>query len=222
MRASYVRLFAIVVGTLLTGCATQAQRQSQVIQTNTQTTVVQFQACVTALYNSSDMESLRAHIPLDVRQATLQQLTDPSKVSDVEIGAIYVVQPRYQECRQAMLDGLSVTTPTLIPIMVSSIDRTDDSLIDLIQRKISWGEHVRRRKEVAADLQRDITAEGQRIAAGLQQSHEAELARRQAVADALARYAQTQALINSMNNAANRPVLTNCTRVGNTVNCVTQ
>jgi hypothetical protein len=43
----------------------------------------------------------------------------------------------------------------------------------------------------------------QRIVAGLQQSHEAELARRQAAlhltADAFERYAQTQQIIGSMN-----------------------
>ena len=70
----------------------------------------------------------------------------------------------------------------------------------------------------------DLQAEGQRIMAGLQQSHEAELAQRQATAQAMAasfaQYAQTQQIINSMN----RPTFTNCLRVGyqgSMLNCTT-
>lgn len=52
--------------------------------------------------------------------------------------------------------------------------------------------------------------------AGLEQQHEAELARRQAALDAMARAAQTQQLI----NAVNRPIMTNCTNLGSgMVNC---
>jgi hypothetical protein len=52
-----------------------------------------------------------------------------------------------------------------------------------------------------------MVAEGQRIVAGLQQSHEAELDRREAAlqsaADAFAQYAQTQQIISSMNRPVN-------------------
>jgi hypothetical protein len=43
----------------------------------------------------------------------------------------------------------------------------------------------------------------QRIVAGLQQSHEAELERRQSTTDPFERYAQTQQIISSMNRAVN-------------------
>ena len=56
------------------------------------------------------------------------------------------------------------------------------------------------------------------IFAGLERQHESELARRQAALDAMARWAQTQQVI----NAINRPVITNCTRAGNFTNCMSQ
>jgi hypothetical protein len=55
-----------------------------------------------------------------------------------------------------------------------------------------------------------ILRQAQHVTAGLEQQHEAELARRQAAVDAMARAAQTQQLI----NAVNRPVMTNCTNLG--------
>jgi hypothetical protein len=62
------------------------------------------------------------------------------------------------------------------------------------------------------------TAEGQRITAGLERQHENELARRQAAVNALARWSQTQQMI----DAANRPVITNCTRFGDSTNCLSR
>ena len=223
MRTNSVRLAVAGLGViLLAACATQAQRQAQAIQTNTKTVGAQLQACIEAIYNSPDYDPLRPRLPIKAEQATLQQLTDASKATDAEISAIFAEHPRAQECRQSFLQGLSTTTPTFVPILASGYNRTEEFLIDLIQRKISWGEYVRHVKDASLDMQKELMAEGQRIDAGLQQSHQAELARRQAAADALARYAQTQALINSMNNAAHRPVMTNCITVGNTVNCLSQ
>ena len=68
-------------------------------------------------------------------------------------------------------------------------------------------------------MQAGLQAESQRIVAGLEQSHQAELARRQAAAQAIAQWAQTQQAINAMN----RPVTTNCMNLGSgMVNCVSQ
>jgi hypothetical protein len=74
------------------------------------------------------------------------------------------------------------------------------------------------------EAQAQLVAEARRIEAGLEQSHEAELAQRQAAAQAaaaaLAQYAQTQQIIANMN----RPTFTNCLRMGyqgNMLNCTT-
>jgi hypothetical protein len=66
-----------------------------------------------------------------------------------------------------------------LPIAVIYADdfqKADASLIDLIQRKISWGQYVTKSKERLAALQREIIAEDRNLTAGLQQSHENELA----------------------------------------------
>jgi len=94
----------------------------------------------------------------------------------------------------------------------------EDSLIDLIQKKQSWGAHVRRVRDATIEGTAEVQAEERRIVAGLQQSHEAELAQRQRAAEALSQWAQTQQVINAMNH----PVITNCNAFGSMVNCVSR
>ena len=84
------------------------------------------------------------------------------------------------------------------------------------ERKLSWGDRVRRTRDRYLALQAELQTEERQIVAGLERSHEAELTRRQAAADAMARWAQTQQVINAMN----RPVFTNCTGTGSMVNCI--
>jgi hypothetical protein len=105
-----------------------------------------------------------------------------------------------------------------VPILAKEAAEGDNDTLALIQRKISWGERVRRGRDRALAAQAALQAEGQRITAGLEQSHQAELSRRQAALNALAQWAQTQQAI----EAINRPVVTNCTGSPNSINCITR
>jgi len=117
------------------------------------------------------------------------------------------VHPKFQSCRKQALDRISQSTPTLAPIMLVAMTKSEDSLIDLIQKKQSWGAHGRRVRDATIAGTAELQAESQRIVAGLQQSHEAELAQRQAAAQAasaaLAQYSQTQQIIANMNQSSN-------------------
>ena len=203
---------------LLAGCTTAAQRQYQAIKSNNQSALQDLQTCAMAVYNSPELAPLRRHLPFKPTDATLEQLTDASLATDEEIRVILEEHPKLQSCRQHTMDQISQTTPTAVPIFLGIATKSEDSLIDLIQKKQSWGAHVRRIRDVTIAGAAELQAEGQHIEAGLQQSHEAELGRRQAAADALVHYSQTQQIINNMN----RPVITNCNRFGGMVNCVSQ
>jgi hypothetical protein len=209
---------------LLAGCATAAQRQYQAIGTNTQAVVGGAKACVTAVYSAPEAALLRPHFPFDVWDLTLAQLSDQSLATKEEIDAIFVLHPRLQQCQKAALDGLMSTTPSLVPILAAESNRGEDNLLLLIQHKQSWGEFSKRRRDNVFEAQAELVAEARRIEAGLEQSHEAELAQRQAAAQAataaLAQYAQTQQIIAKMN----QPTFTNCLRMGyqgNMLNCTT-
>ena len=207
----------IALGALvLAGCATQAQQQAQMMMSNSESALAQVNSCTTSIYNSPDYAPLRPHIPLDLRQVTLEQLADTRKITKSEVKAIYAVHPKLQSCRQNYLDQIVQTTPSLASIEAATFSRNNLDIVKLVHGKLTWGQFVERTQSVFAEGAEQLSTEAQRILAGLQQSHEAELARRQAAFNALAQYAQTQQMIDNMN----RPTFTNCTEFGNTVNCV--
>jgi hypothetical protein len=213
-RATNVAIIVI----LIAGCSTAAQQQYQAIASNNRSAVQELQACSLVIYDSPEFAPLRRHVPYKATDATLEQLSDNSLATDDEIKIILSVHPHLQSCKKQALDRIAQSTPTLVPIMLRVVSKGEDSLIDLIQKKQSWGAHVRRGRDVATAGTAELQTEGQRIVAGLQQSHEAELAQRRQAAEALAQWAQTQQMI----NAVNRPVITNCNQFGGMVNCVSQ
>jgi hypothetical protein len=216
-----LRYFAVValIAGLLAGCTTAAQRQYQTIATGNQAILAQIKSCVTDAYNAPESAPIRPHLPLDFRELTLAQLSDQTLPTKQEITAVLAIHPRIQACRKAALDGLLNTAPSVIPMLAKTFAEADDDTIVFVQRKRSWGEYVRRARDRTLAMQSGLQAEGQRIVAGLEQSHQAELARRQAALNAMAQWAQTQQVISAMN----RPVTTSCMNLGSgIVHCVSQ
>jgi hypothetical protein len=187
--------------------------------TGNQAILAQIKSCVTDAYNAPGSAPLRPHFPLDLRDLTLAQMSDQSSPTKQEVDAVLTMHPRIQSCRKTALDGLLNTAPTVVPMLARAFAEADDDTIAFVQRKRSWGEHVRRGRDRALAMQAGLQVEGQRIVAGLEQSHQAELARRQAALNAMAQWAQTQQVISAMN----RPVTTNCMNLGSgIVNCVSR
>jgi hypothetical protein len=213
------RELAILAAVLcFSGCATAAQRQAQQIRENSTSAILDFKTCEDAVWNSPEYAPLQRHSPLNLRDATIDQMMDSSKATPEEIAAIKAPHPQIVACRNTFLDRINLTTPTISTIFVENWDARDSYLIDLLQLKITWGKLLTESKTRAAEEHKKVLAEGKNIDANLQQSHEAELARRQTAAKAMTDYLQTQEMIDAMN----RPVITNCSGFGNSVNCVSR
>lgn len=208
-------IVVLVITFLGAGCATQAQMAAQRIVSNSRAVVAQAEACAAAAYNSPESAPIRPHLPLKVTDATLQQLMDQTRATDEEIKAIYAVYPKVQACQTALLEGLALTTPTIVPILADAYQEEQGRIINLIQRRITWGEYVTTSKSAVLQTDKNVQAAARQIEANLEQSHEAELQRRQAAINAMTQYYRTQQLINSMN----RPLNTNCIGMGNMVHC---
>lgn len=197
----------VVIAGLLLGCATAAQRQLRSMVGNDQAALQRLQACTANIYNSPDLEPLRKDLPLNPNSASLEQLANTNFVSGVEVRLIFANHPKLQACRQEFIAQISQTTPTWVPIFVKMTTTNDNYLIELLQKKLDWGDFLERLRQTTNEANAELVAENQRILAALEQSHEAELARRQAAtqaaADALARYGQTQQIISNMNCPVN-------------------
>jgi hypothetical protein len=185
----------IGLAALLSGCAPTVQRQDQPAASS-QSANQDLQACLRAVYYSSEYVPLRPRIPLDMNDATVGQISDASLATDDEIGTILLTHPKVQACRNAYLDRIDQTTPTIAAIVADGYARLEQSLIDLIEKNETWGEHLRRTRAISVASQSELAAENRRIAAGSAQSNEAELARRHSAA--FQAYEQTQQIINNM------------------------
>jgi len=187
---------------LLFGCATAAQRQLQSMAAGTRVAAQSVEGCVAAIYNEPELEPLRRDLPLNVKNASLEQLSNLNTVSEVEIRLILANHPKLQACRQQFVDQLSQTMPTVVPIIVKTSTTEDNYLIELLQKKLRWGEFLQRVRTALNERDGEIAAEGKRIMAGLQQAHGAELERRQAavqaIGQALQEYGRAQQTIRSM------------------------
>jgi hypothetical protein len=126
-------------------------------------------------------------------------------VSAEETRLILANHPKYQECRQQFITQISEAMPTIAQIFLRGVTDTDNRIIALLQKKLRWGEFLQQWKQANVESRAELQAEGQRIIASLEQSHEAELTRRQAAiqafGEALRQYGQTQAAIANQRRA---------------------
>jgi hypothetical protein len=218
------RLILGFIITALAGCSTGAQRQGEVIRTNSQHAIQGFRACISAAFNMPEAGILHANLPAPGTQPSLQQLTSHAKATPKELQAFYLLHDKNNECRTAFWQEVQQTTPSLVPVFVRSANQQEALEVRLINQELTWGEFLLENRKRAENTDREVREEGRRIDAGLQQSHQAEMAARQNAANAMAQFSrdmqvqqQNQQMINNMN----RPVITNCVSGINSVNCVT-
>lgn len=179
-----LKTLAIAAAALVAGCATAAQRQYQAMAVNNQSVVAQLRECGLALYNSQEAAPIRPHYPIDPREIGLSQLGDTSLATQQEIAAILVLYPRLQQCQNTALDGLSRATPSFVPILAAEYREGLDNALLLVQRRESWGEFSRRRRNNAMAAVAALQAEARRLTGNLEQAHEAEVESRRAAAQA--------------------------------------
>ena len=93
------QIIILVILPLMTACATAAQRQCQTIVQSNTAAAADAKACTQAVYQSPDFAPLRAHVPPDIRAATLDQMTDTATVIPEEITALKATHAQISECR---------------------------------------------------------------------------------------------------------------------------
>lgn len=191
-------LAVIAIPCLLSGCATDAQRQGQAMRDNYRLTYTALNSCVRGITERDEYAILRRHAPLDINTATLEQQTDTSFISDDEANATFPRHALIMECRESALNQIAVTNPSLIPVMSNGMARADENLIDLITKKETWGEFVVRQKKMTEEFIRNFNAEVRVIDAQLNQSHASEIANRQAAIAAISQLANVAARVTSL------------------------
>ena len=114
-----------------------------------------------------------------------------------------------------MLQGAAKVHPAYAAVFAESYAAADQQYAKLVRREISWGDYATFSVQRYAALRSEVAKTDQQVKAQLDNAHRYEIQQRQAAAAAFSQWAYQQQVIAAMN----RPVSTNCTRIGYTVNC---
>ena len=206
------------------GCQTAPQQRWAGIETEANSGKVALDTCVNAVRDKPEYAKLFVHFP-KASSPSLTQLSDQSKITEADKVFYMAYQADLRPCRQARLESFSRMDQRLAAAYAANNADADKTRVALIQRKLSWGEAVGKLNEERLAGNTSMQAVRRNVADGLEAQHNAEVGRRAAIGAALSAAAQQmnentqrQQLI----NAVNRPVRTNCNRIGDQVNCTTQ
>ncbi len=206
----------------LVSCQTTAQKNAASIVENFSLMLEKEKICLNKIYSNSAYQPLRARIS---NNPTLTQLTDNGLPTDEEQKLIIAEHNDQAECRMVLIEGLMNSIPGLIPVFVQYYNTNDLILADLIERKINWGAANKRFKASFLELQTQAVSTVKQLERELSASHNSELAQRQAAYNSFRQWNQNQQALRQnqqMIDSLNRPVITDCTRFGNSVNCTSR
>jgi type III secretory pathway component EscV len=220
IRSSKLRTIILLVFStqLIAACATQAQRQAESIEQTFSSAIAEGQSCYSAIFSDTAFSPLSGYIIPDISAASMHLLAKKEKATSKQVQAIFALHPKYQKCRKAFSDTLGSSVPTVAMILVNSWIEEDQLILDLVERKVTWGAYTHKMQQLGRSLSASLQTEWQSIATYLAEADAAERQQRQealaAFANAMERYSQQQQRIDKI-------ITTNCSRVGNYVNCMT-
>jgi hypothetical protein len=153
MRETHIAMVAFSLA--LTGCV--AQQQQQALQETS--------ACLQAAYNLPEAAPMRARTPFDINDATLTQLAETSLADKPETDAILTVNPRFRACQNQVVERLRKLAPTAAPLIARFYRDHNEDVLALVQRKMTWGDFNKRRRDRALAGQEKLVEEDRRLAA---------------------------------------------------------
>jgi hypothetical protein len=159
-------------------------------------------------------------------QVPLSQLMDDTYATPEEGQALIALHDAAGSCRKARAAIWQTVHPEGAAVQRAVEAPLAEIYAGLVQRQITWGEGIKRFRALGQAVQQQMAEVTNRRVQGIDQRHRAEQERRSQALQTLSnslilqgqmqqQQFQNQQLINSMN----RPVNTNCTRIGNSVNC---
>jgi hypothetical protein len=135
---------AVLIMTTVAGCVEARPRDTY------QSDLQAYNACTSAVYNASEYAPLKRHAASNVNNASLEPLASNDLATDEEIRLLQAAHARVLACRQTFLNAVAQHAPTIAAIDAAIAARTDDAMVALIQKKITWGEYLRQWQAIAA------------------------------------------------------------------------
>lgn len=167
---------------LLAGCVkpqpTEAQNSLSAYAQSMRSSDIRYRLCLGQALRDPSYVAVQNHFALPPSAATKEQLTDNTMPTDEDAANLRLYLPIQEKCRTTLLDGMESSSPKEKDFYKKFYTDMDAVLIDLIERKISWGESARRRKELASHVDTNISEIHDKMAADWQKQHKNELMKR--------------------------------------------
>jgi hypothetical protein len=177
----------VLICLLLVGCATAAQREARHAGEVFARANTQHKICKAVIFKKPENHILWKQLVHPGDKPTLAQLRDKTKATKEEISALDNVESEEEECDKVHLETITPVAPLMVTVLADEEEALDSNMLDLVERKITWGEYQKRTQAAVADSREGLNEALLQMNAQWQESHEVELAERQAAIDAIGR-----------------------------------
>ncbi len=79
---------------------------------------------------------------------TEAQMADAAYPSDEEVNKLILLHNKIARCRVEAIEAFANVEPGLIPTLIEGYKQADDSELNLIAKKITWGEHAKQTVQI--------------------------------------------------------------------------
>jgi hypothetical protein len=112
-------------------------------------------ACNAQVDAMPESAPLKAKLP-NFGQETVEQLTDASFATDEQVAALKLTYPRHQACQIGSENQIRKVFPASDMAFIDTDHQIDDAYADLENKKINWGDFLRKRKSILDNFTRAI------------------------------------------------------------------
>ena len=199
----------------------QTSAQATFVNQNAQATkaVLDFKACRRQVREEESFSTISKYLTdLETGQFTIEQLANQNKPTQDEARTYAKFYDANTPCGMNFLQQISTVRPDTTTIFIDSQEAYKKSVLNLVTRKISWGNYSNRVADSNAIKIRALSEADTQNQQQLQTRNTEEIAQRRQAVISYLHVMQNQQLITSIN----RPIVTNCNAYGSSVNCISQ
>lgn len=226
MRLSIWSRLGTFAGVLaLTGCAIHGQKQARHIEGQLKYAISQNELCQAWLEQSDVYQRLETILILSEDDShPAKKLLIERNAAESEKDDLVRLNNLAAVCRKNNLEYFGRVHDDFVALLATWYAENDELILDLLKDEITIGKANEIANQRIAERKTQSDSAGTRITQQLETSQQAEMADRERAVAAMRQWNHQQQLIwqnQQMSNSINKPTITDCNYIGNSVNCTT-
>lgn len=216
-------LLALLVLTVLAGCATQAQQKSKQFEMQYLSASRSINSCVQSVMETPVARRLSERFLLDENDPrSVEKLALKTQVTEQEAKDIIDSSVLMKPCQRLAIEEYSKIHPEYVTSFARLFAEGDADMAKVINKEFTIGDANQRLVDRWNRGRGEFSQIYQRIESQLNQAHQYELTQRQIAVQALQMWAYQQQVLSNQQrliNATTRPITTNCQYIGSSLHC---